>query len=105
VRSSQIRVSHSIDTVALSDADCFPAIDTTRPAINANAIAVNGEALAKCCRSSWHTGFANAQKGDSKDKGESPLHNHLLGLTLPAGALKQTLVLEMDQWQPESAAI
>jgi hypothetical protein len=90
VRSSQIRVSHSIDTVALSDADCFPAINT-RQAINANSVAVNSEALGKRCRGSWHAGFANAQKGDSKDKGESPLHNHLLGLTLLVGTLKQTL--------------
>jgi hypothetical protein len=96
VTSSQIRGSHPIDAVALSNANGFATIDTTRPSIDANAVAVNGEALSKCRRSGWHDGFANTQKGASKDQGESPFHNHLHGLTHLAGTLRQTVVLGMD---------
>jgi hypothetical protein len=66
VTSSQIRGSHPMDAVALSNTRGLATIDTTRPSIDLNAIAVDSYALCRRCRYDRGAGFTDKKRGDNK---------------------------------------
>ena len=77
VTSSQIRGPHPIDAIALSDTRGLPAIDTSRPSIDLNAIAVDRYALCRRCRYDRRTGFAETKCGDGKCQQKNLFHGGL----------------------------
>ena len=89
VTSAQIRTSHPADAIALSDTHGLPAVDTPRPSIDPNAIAVDRYALCRRGRYDGRAGFAETERGDGKCQQKSFFHG---GLTIIPGARIHAIV-------------